>query len=135
MYVCTYVCMYILSFSLSPYLLCAFLCWYLCHYCGILPKKCHVTLSPLHTQTVPFATCGIAHSTRERILSGRRSTFSGYFTSGAWRRMGEEDISTSLVRHVRILWSFLIFPTDFLRYFALDIWCLNPQTLLVTHLS
>ena len=30
-------------------------------------------------------------------------------------------------------WSFLIFSTDFLRYFALDIWCLNPQTLLVTH--
>ena len=32
-------------------------------------------------------------------------------------------------------WSFLIFPTDFLRYFALDIWCLNPQTLLIIHLS
>ena len=29
-------------------------------------------------------------------------------------------------------WSF---PTDILRYFSLDIWCLNPQTLLVTHLS
>ena len=32
-------------------------------------------------------------------------------------------------------WSFLIFSTDILRYFALDIWCLNPQTVLVTHLS
>ena len=32
-------------------------------------------------------------------------------------------------------WSFPIFTTDILRYFALDIWCLNPQTLLVTHLS
>ena len=32
-------------------------------------------------------------------------------------------------------WSFLIFPTDFLRYFVLDICCLNPQSLLVTHLS
>ena len=31
--------------------------------------------------------------------------------------------------------SFLIFPTDILRYFALDICCLNPQSLLVTHLS
>ena len=32
-------------------------------------------------------------------------------------------------------WSFLIFPTDILRYFILDICCLNPQSLLVTHLS
>ena len=38
------------------------------------------------------------------ILSGRRSTFSGYFTSDTWRRMGEEGDSTSPVRHVRILW-------------------------------
>ena len=30
-------------------------------------------------------------------------------------------------------WSFPICSTDILRYFALDIWCLNPQTLLVTH--
>ena len=50
--------------------------------CEILPKKCHVALSPLHTQTVPLAMRGIAHSTRERILSGRRSTFSGCLTSG-----------------------------------------------------
>ena len=32
-------------------------------------------------------------------------------------------------------WSFLICATNILRYFALDIWCLNPQSLLVTHLS
>ena len=32
-------------------------------------------------------------------------------------------------------WSFLIFSTDILRYFALDICYLNPQSLLVTHLS
>ena len=32
-------------------------------------------------------------------------------------------------------WSFPIFATDILRYFALNIWCLNPQSLLVTHLS
>ena len=30
-------------------------------------------------------------------------------------------------------WSFLIFATDILGYFALDICCLNPQNLLVTH--
>ena len=29
-------------------------------------------------------------------------------------------------------WSFQIFATDIWRYFALDIWCWNPQTLLVT---
>ena len=58
-------------------------------------KKCHVALSPLHTQTVPFATHGIAHSTRGRILSGRRSTFSGYLTSGILsdRRSTFSDIS------------------------------------------
>ena len=43
---------------------------------GILPKKCHIALSPLHTQTVSLATRDIAHSTRKRILSGRHSTFS-----------------------------------------------------------
>ena len=32
-------------------------------------------------------------------------------------------------------WSFPICATDILRYFSLDIWCLNPQSLLVTHLS
>ena len=32
-------------------------------------------------------------------------------------------------------WSFPIFVTNILRFFALDIWCLNTQTLLVTHLS
>ena len=32
-------------------------------------------------------------------------------------------------------WSFHIFATNILIYFALDIWCLYPQTLLVTHLS
>ena len=41
-----------------------------------------------------------------------------------------------LARTVAVFsWSFPIFVTDILRYFALDIWCLNPQTLLVTHLS
>ena len=50
--------------------------------CGILPKKCHVALSLLHTQTVPLATRDMAHPTRGRILSGRRPTFSGCLTSG-----------------------------------------------------
>ena len=79
--------------------------------CGILPKKCHVALSPLHTQTIPLAMRGIAHSTRGRILSGRcpifsryltpgilsglRSTFLAYFTPGSWRRMGEGTIQLS----------------------------------------
>ena len=50
--------------------------------CGILPKKCHMALSLLRTQTVPLAMRDIAHSTRGRILSGRRSTFFGCLTSG-----------------------------------------------------
>ena len=29
---------------------------------------------------------------------------SGFFTSGTWRRMGKEGISTSSVRHIRIIW-------------------------------
>ena len=49
--------------------------------CGILPKKCHVAFSPLHTQTVPLRRVTLAHSTRGRIMSGRHSTFSGYLTS------------------------------------------------------
>ena len=138
----------------------------------------HVSSWGIRMELLRIATRGIAHSTRERILFGRPSIFSIYLTTG-WEKktfqlprsnmsgssdrifhirishnqMGEKDISTSPVRHIRILWaltrrvflslysdvmfswSFLIFPTNFLRYFALDIWCLNPQTLLVTHLS
>ena len=30
-------------------------------------------------------------------------------------------------------WSFPIFVTEILRFFALDIWCLNPKILLVSH--
>ena len=48
---------------------------------SIQPTK-PVSLSPLHTQTVPLATHDIAHFTRRRILSGRRSTFFGYLTFG-----------------------------------------------------
>ena len=171
----------------------------------------HMSSWGIRMELLRIVTRGIAHSTRGGILSGRLSTFSGYLTSGipsaiispspdisqpdeiSYSRMGDEDFSTSLVRHVRILWSdisypdisqpdgkggrfnfpgqtcldllivltrkasatdnldspdshfctvqrnfsssFLIFSTDILRYFALDIWCLNPQTLLVTHLS
>ena len=92
-----------------------------------------------------------------RALSTPRCSHSEF-----WRRMGEEafqllrtDISGSSDsrlpgwgsshsaqcccvllklpaisdRHLKI------FATDILGYFALDIWCLNPQTLLVIHLS
>ena len=44
-------------------------------------------------------------------------------------------VSLSVYSATVFSWSFLIFPTDILRYFALDICCLNPQSLLVTHLS
>ena len=98
--------------------------------CRILPKNCHMAPSPLDTQVVPCDTwhrsfhSGISHpeffstdipSGRKfslippgcltsAIISGRRSTFSGYFTSGAYRRMREEDDLTSPDKHVRILW-------------------------------
>ncbi|WJZ91997.1 hypothetical protein VitviT2T_011030 [Vitis vinifera] len=38
------------------------------------------------------------------ILSDRRSIFSRYFAVGAYRRVREENDSTSPNRHVRILW-------------------------------
>ena len=44
-----------------------------------------------------------------------------------------ESFAAILHSAVVFSWSFPIFATDILRYFALDIWCLNPQTLLVTH--
>nr|CAN81245.1 hypothetical protein VITISV_044086 [Vitis vinifera] len=79
-----------------------------------VPTPCTRGRSPLRS---------IAHSTRGRILSGRLFTFSGYFISGipcadisypefraptfyiriSHSRMGEEDVSTSPVRHIRIL--------------------------------
>ena len=74
------------------------------HNCEILPKKCHVAPFPLDTQTAPLATRGIAHSTQTKILYGRRSAISGYFTVSAYRRMREEGDSTSPVKHVRIFW-------------------------------
>ena len=79
-----------------------------------VPTPCTRRQSPLRS---------IAHSTRGRILSSRLSTFSGHFISGkpcadilhldvscaptfyiriSHIRMGEEDVSTSPVRHIRI---------------------------------
>ena len=45
------------------------------------------------------------------------------------------EISQTSCMAAKFSWNFLIFATDILRYFALDIWCQNPQTLLVIHLS
>ena len=89
--------------------------------CGILPKNCRVAPSPLDTQT---ASCDTWHRSfhpdishpeffsvdippgylTSGILSGRRSTFFGYFAAGACHRVREENDSTSPDRHVRILW-------------------------------
>ena len=52
----------------------------------------------------PLAARGIAHSTRGGILYSRRSTFSGYFTTGACHKMEEKCDSTSPIRHVWIRW-------------------------------
>ena len=63
---------------------------------GGVPTPCTSKRSPLRRSTFS------GYLTSE-ILSGRLSTLSGYFTSGAWRRMGEEGVSTSPIRHIRIL--------------------------------
>ena len=55
--------------------------------------------------------------------------------SGSSNSAYPESLAAILHSAAVFSWSFMIFPTEFLRYFALDIWCLNPQTLLVTHLS
>ena len=80
----------------------------------------------------------------DRIFHIQRLTFI-FRRGGCFNFPGQTcpDPPITLTRRVFLLvysvavfsWSFLIFPTDFLRYFVLDIWCLNPQTLLVTHLS
>ena len=95
---------------------------------------CHQGEGSLHLAHAdgPLATCGIAHSTRmSHIRNSASLTFhpnvshleffsvnipSGYFASGAWRRMGEEGVSTSPVRHIRILWKRL--PGEFRSHFA-----------------
>ena len=100
----------------------------------------------------------IARSTRGRIpcadISYPEFRALTFYIRISHSRMGEEDVSTSPIRLIRdplialtrrvfllvysvavFSWSFLIFPTDILGYFALDICCLNPQSLLVTHLS
>ena len=45
----------------------------------------------------------LTHYTQTGILYGRQFAFSGYFTVGACRRMGEEDNSIFPGKHVRIL--------------------------------
>ena len=49
----------------------------------------------IRMELLRIATCSITHSTRGRILSDRRSTFSGYLTSGilSGRRSTFSDIS------------------------------------------
>ena len=118
---------------------------------------CHPGEGSLHLAHTDGPPCDIAQSTRGRIQSDRHFT-SGHLTAG-WERktfqLLQSDISRSsdstypesirdrhfslpeaILHSVAVFsWNFLIFPTYFLRYFALDIWCLNPQTLLVIHLS
>ena len=80
---------------------------------GGVPTPCTRRRFPLrHSIFSGYPTSGILSGWRSifsgyptfGILSGWRSTFSEYFTSGRHIRMGKEGISTSPVRHVRILW-------------------------------
>nr|CAN71975.1 hypothetical protein VITISV_042684 [Vitis vinifera] len=57
-----------------------------------LHAPCHPGEGSLHLAHANGPPCDIAHSTRGRILSGRLSTFSGYFTSG----IPSADVSPSL---------------------------------------
>ena len=57
----------------------------------IIPGRSHSRHSTRPISQPPFYSADLTAA----ILSVRRSTFSGYFTPGAFRRMGEEDDSTS----------------------------------------
>ena len=80
-----------------------------------------------------------------RAIGNRSLQAKGQFRRAAKSTFGCEMISqpscssAKFRSHFVRLWNspecFPIFATDILRYFSLDIWCLNPQTLLVTHLS
>ena len=106
------------------------------------------------TQTLPLAQHSSVHPGKNSVRRHfhiqnlvRRHFTSGYVTSGWERRMFQllrSDISESSgsaypVRHAQLQWSpeasWYFRPTfwDILGYFALDIWCLNSQSLLVIH--
>ena len=64
----------------------------------------------------------------------------GKFRTAAKSALGCENGVLLLQNFAALLlwnfsWSFPRFATDILRFFALDIWCLNPHSLLVTHQS
>ena len=88
----------------------------------------------LHTQTVPLATFHLIRIFHIRCLTpdgrGGRFTFSGSLTSENLSGQTYPDPLIALTRRVlqpfytvqrNFSLSFLIFPTDILRYFALDI--------------
>ena len=106
-----------------------------------VPTPCTCRRSPLRS---------IAQSTRGRIpcadISYPEFRALTFYIRISHSRMGEEDVSTSPIRLIRdplialtrrvfllvysaavFSWSFLIFPTDILGYFALNIFCLNPK--------
>ena len=75
-------------------------------------------------------------STSPDIISGWR--FSEAFQLPPADISGSEDSAylesfAAILQCRGFLLKLPIFATDIVRYFALDIWCLNPQTLLVIH--
>ena len=92
------------------------------------------------TRLPPFAPGCLALSTRmftSGILKpdrkGERFNFSGRTYLDHLIAAYPNGRAAILHSAVVFSWSFLIFATDILGYFALDICCLNPQNLLVTH--
>ena len=55
------------------------------------------------------------------------------YISGSSNSTHPESFAAIFAQCCGVLLKLPIFVTDILRYFALDIWCLNPQTLLATH--
>ena len=121
---------------------------------GVWDPALYIRLPPLYIQLPPFCIrptpfhLDVSHP---KFYCRRHSIRMSYIrNSGAgWERRafqllqiyisGSDDSaypeSFAAILHSAavVSWSFPIFATGSLRYFALDIWCLNPQTLLVTH--
>ena len=126
-----------------------------------LRTPCHPGEGPytLHTQTVLLAQHSSVHlgrnSVRRHFISGipcvdilhpdisqldgreRRFNFSGQTYPDLLIALTRRVFSQYTVPRCSPEASWYFRPTfwDILGYFVLDIWCLNPQTLLVIHLS
>ena len=106
----------------------------------------YIQLPPLCIRPTPFHLDDIQNSTAVAIfirMSYIRNSGAGWekrafqllriYISGSDDSAYPKSFVAILHSAAVVSWSFPIFATGILRYFALDIWCLNPQILLVTH--